>query len=562
MHHAGIQSNLSKFLEIRFQRDGNKEDIEKAVKLAETSASAQSAVGQSRLASALHTKSKSSKGEEGLKELEKAEKAVSKAIFHMRNVNLSHILTIASSIYKSQDALEHAKGNLGTERANILKNLGTMYEMRGKKSNRTEAADMDKALKHDDHAFEDSLSPPLISIIAAHKAGALCAGNTNWDRAKDILQRAIERLRKATPRWFSLEDHQYVLSQISGLSSLAATALLISELAAAQGDYKMMDPKKIVAALKLYETGRGIISSIVMDFKAELVKEEEIDGNRPQILQLRREEDEKEAGQVEKETKKRIPTFVGSLDTGTILNLAKYGPIVYFNVNKYRQDAIIITKKQVLLKSLEFSCQDLKDHVRAVRRKLSDQNKQNKKLISATNWLWTAVVNRILEVLGSEIKSPSPSSLPRIWWVTSGLLELLPLHAANDGQEMLTMSRVVSSYIPTLTSLKYVRDAGRCGSRPPRPRPFGTESAPKKPTMLVIMKQHTVGKCSLDVEEEYKNIESSMSRLYKMENPTKERVKEALKSANMVHFSCHGKTDAEKPSRSGLLHKEDKNNES
>lgn len=51
--------------------------------------------------------------------------------------------------------------------------------------------------------------------------------------------------------------------------------------------------------------------------------------------------------------------------------------------------------------------------------------------------------------------------LPRIWWIGTGLASSLPFHAAGHhttGSVENTYSCAISSYTPSLKSLRYVRD--------------------------------------------------------------------------------------------------------
>jgi hypothetical protein len=55
---------------------------------------------------------------------------------------------------------------------------------------------------------------------------------------------------------------------------------------------------------------------------------------------------------------------------------------------------------------------------------------------------------------------PDVGVWPRVCWISTGLLSILPIHAAgyHDVKEPRnTIDRVISSYIPTLKSLSYAR---------------------------------------------------------------------------------------------------------
>ena len=72
-------------------------------------------------------------------------------------------------------------------------------------------------------------------------------------------------------------------------------------------------------------------------------------------------------------------------------------------------------------------------------------------------WLWDDVVEPVLDELGFKQKSNSP----RVWWVGSGLLNILPIHAAgyhDCNPPKSALDCVVSSYTPTIQALSYARD--------------------------------------------------------------------------------------------------------
>ena len=78
-------------------------------------------------------------------------------------------------------------------------------------------------------------------------------------------------------------------------------------------------------------------------------------------------------------------------------------------------------------------------------------------------WLWTAAAQPIMAHLGFTKLAPGASS-PRLWWVTSGWINLLPIHAAGDhrrarqtGECCTVMDLVISSYTPSVAVLHAAR---------------------------------------------------------------------------------------------------------
>lgn len=112
--------------------------------------------------------------------------------------------------------------------------------------------------------------------------------------------------------------------------------------------------------------------------------------------------------------------------------LAEHGPLVSFNVTEYRSDAFLVTKTGISdmpLPKLNFD--DLahnavqlvgKDRISTGRR--STKPERQKRLQSLLSWLWNVAVEPVLNRLGLLTQPRSLVQLPRIWWVTSGLMGL------------------------------------------------------------------------------------------------------------------------------------------
>ncbi|KAK6530453.1 hypothetical protein TWF694_003805 [Orbilia ellipsospora] len=76
-------------------------------------------------------------------------------------------------------------------------------------------------------------------------------------------------------------------------------------------------------------------------------------------------------------------------------------------------------------------------------------------------WLWDAAVSKILAELQFVDTPASDEDWPRVWWIPTGKLTLLPLHAAgyhmNPSSTERALDRVISSYSPSIKALKYAR---------------------------------------------------------------------------------------------------------
>src|SRR5437016_4796016 len=71
-------------------------------------------------------------------------------------------------------------------------------------------------------------------------------------------------------------------------------------------------------------------------------------------------------------------------------------------------------------------------------------------------WLWTVAVGPILHELGFTAPPDQNEVWPRVWWVRTGLLSVLPIHAAGYhdlGPSNAAIDRVICSYSPTVKDL-------------------------------------------------------------------------------------------------------------
>ncbi|KAM0345609.1 hypothetical protein ACHAPU_006262 [Fusarium lateritium] len=233
--------------------------------------------------------------------------------------------------------------------------------------------------------------------------------------------------------------------------------------------------------------------------------------------------------------------------------LGKSGPIVSFNITRLSSHAFVITEKGVSL--LDIESETLNHQI--VREKANmlfgpeslliesvqmNLMRRNKRLRQMLLWLWEAAVKPVLDSLGLLKEQPvsSPLDLPRLWWVTSGILGQFPLHAAGnkwgDSLES-TMSHVVSSYVPTLRSLEHARAKA------------GSVSDSHKPRSLIVAMRETTGKPSLKIDEEVASL-ADFTCATVLECPTRSAVLRHLENSDIVHLACHGEADALHPRKS------------
>ncbi|CUS09060.1 unnamed protein product, partial [Tuber aestivum] len=310
--------------------------------------------------------------------------------------------------------------------------------------------DFKKCLSLYHEAFQCCTSPPRRRIRAARRAATLLYSARMFPESSSILEDAVNLMPYVDLRFLTRDDQQHILSQISGLASHASSMALQAGREAYHG-------------LKLLELGRGIIMGFSIDARSEasdlktdhpLVFDQfnslrveidsELDGTNcasdetPELCQTRaisrRYEAVNEMEQILKHIRS-LPGYDGFLlppPRDALMKMATNGPIVVFNSTFYRSDAIIVTTSAIT--SLELTELSYADTVSRMNQ-----------LASSGAMIRDAV---------------HENNLKRIWWIGVGQLSMAPFHAAGDhspGSTRNTISRAISTYIPTIKALSYAR---------------------------------------------------------------------------------------------------------
>jgi hypothetical protein len=248
-------------------------------------------------------------------------------------------------------------------------------------------------------------------------------------------------------------------------------------------------------------------------------------------------------------------TFLVGPSESELKELAGSGPIIVLNVSRFRSDAFLLTSagiRSICLPLLQFS--DLLIYTdgfnelssRDLRRYL--EGKQQLKTI--LEWLWDVAVEPCLRELGITHAPRDDNSWPHVWWVSSGLLAVLPLHAAGYHDDTLSrtcLDRVVSSYVPTVRSLAYAQQ--------------NLAKVPNSPTQNVILIPMAKTPSHADlpfVDAEIDHLTELLRKSSKINttivsNPRRKELLSTIGNYQIVHFSCHGLASVKNPSESQLL---------
>ncbi|MFC4020215.1 CHAT domain-containing protein [Micromonospora sp. GCM10011542] len=238
------------------------------------------------------------------------------------------------------------------------------------------------------------------------------------------------------------------------------------------------------------------------------------------------------------------------------------GPVVLVNVAARRCDALVVADGEVTVVPLPgLTLAELVTRVAAFLSAIevltgtaegSGRQAQRRRsaarsvLRQTLDWLWRVIAAPVLDTIGptrpASASGPDGSSPeaagPRLWWCPTGLLTLLPLHAAGplaggDG----VLDRVVPSYTASLRALAHARRGV-----PARPEPVGSA--------LVVGMPHTPGLADLPgVVREEEIVRRHLPRVRSLTGPaaTPAAVLAALPHQPVAHLSCHGTQDLAAP---------------
>ncbi|RYP54761.1 hypothetical protein DL769_010292 [Monosporascus sp. CRB-8-3] len=447
------------------------------------------------------------------------------------------------------------------DRAGLLNNLGNWFANRFERT--ISIDDLNRALTSYKEGWRCHTASPFVRIRLARQAANILTLQSNWEESSLLLQEAVNLLPAVSPRSLKHTDKQHMLADFAGLASMAAATALNSG-------------KEAYHALQLLELGRGVIAGLLMEMRSDISDlQQQHPGLADEFTSLRDELDapmdksspistddtlswesqakrRHEADQKFSELITKIRAQSGFYNfllpptAEELMAAADPNPIIVVNLSSYRCDAFLIRRDRI--KVLELPGLTLEEVQERAR------NLQLSRLIipsSLLEWLWDVVARPSLDALGFR-DTISDDNWPRIWWVPTGLLSQLPLHAAGrhaPGSAETVLDRVMSSYASSVKALIY-------GCRLHIHKPA---SPPSNHALLVAM--HETKGLSANGILPFAAAEVEMLNNFCPELqlkpitpiPRKDDVLKHLQACRIFHFAGHGQSDPTEPSQSCLL---------
>ncbi|MFF4529450.1 CHAT domain-containing protein [Streptomyces sp. NPDC001407] len=472
--------------------------------------------------------------------------------------------------------------------SNALASLGHALKLRhthkGAEEDRVEAVSVWE------RAAGTTAASASMRIDAARAAGHLAA-SSDPRRAAGILERAVLLLPEVAPRRLKRGDQQQALIRTRQLAADAiAQVLADSGVDARQGAMR---------ALGLAEAGRAVLLSQTLDTRSDL---SELRHQHPDLAvrfnELRELLDQDDAAtttltgtsQVARlgherhrlaaeleALLERIRACEGFAAFGRppileeLLPDSAHGPVVTFNVNRYRSDALLLTRHGVSSCPLpRLTVNETLGQVDAfytaldeARAPAGDRVSAQRALRRVLEWLWDAAAEPVLSALtalGELGAPPGGEPLPRLWWTLAGPLGVLPLHAAGyhtkggepGGHRRTVMDRVISSYTPTIRTLHHTRQHSQPPSGPLRSLIIAMPDTPGLDAPLRHVREEA-RRVKAHLPHPVQLIGPEPGSISRTDTPTAAAVRSQLPHCAIAHFACHGVSDSADPSQSRLL---------
>lgn len=436
-------------------------------------------------------------------------------------------------------------------RAARLRNHGTWLVHRAERNN--SSIDFDRALDSYLKAWDCSSAPPSDRIRACMESSKILTSRSEWQKLSSLLEGAIKLLPSVGLRYLRPSDKERLLAEFSGLASIAAAVSLNAD-------------RSAYYALELLESGRGVIAGAFMEMQVDV---SELAQQHPTLadayMRLQRDLNSIEnfeflnpsRRQMERQigTEQRLNKLIAQIralpglekflmppTANEMMAAAVSGPIVVLNTSEHRCDAFLIQHNQIRI--IKLHTLNLED----IRKYSTFEGTSHNMTVMHFKWLWDTIACPILDALG--FNDPvSDDEWPHVWWIPTGLLTRLPIHAAGDYIEdsgNTVLDRVMSSYSSSVKSLVYGR----------RALPRNSSIQQTGQACLVGMSQ-TSGLPTLKfVEREIKIVRKMCQKLQiraVLPPLLKKSVLEQLNTCTMFHFAGRGHSSPAGPSKSSLI---------
>ncbi|KAF5614487.1 TPR domain protein [Fusarium sp. NRRL 25303] len=410
----------------------------------------------------------------------------------------------------------------------------------------------------------NSIAHPLLGIEAARDAIRIFKFHGRLEEANSLTQKALQLLPMACHPTIARQDQQHAIQQMSRFAAEACSlsllvgktqeALLSIEFSCEIILYHLI---KYGNKLSLLEQHSKRSAERFDQFRSAAAQPvDTMDQVTIQDRIVPEAQDFAHDHDFELALIRNLPKFRSFLTLPNLDDLVKGvtdGSIVIVNITPLSSDAIIILpsgkgiRSLNLPKAISVGNLFLDKYSKAFGRIRKSQGleeqdiESNKDLYDEQflSWLWTACVDPIVKEIA---ESQSSSSTPRVWWIGTGIASRFPFHAAGNSEGS-TLDNVISSYIPSVTSLTETKASMTCS---------GTNG--ERNSLTIVMTPKDSDGCQpTDPTDVLRIIEEAPGETFKvvtLSEPSLEETLENMRRSQVIHFTCDGYSDPLKPSQS------------
>ncbi|KAB8268074.1 CHAT domain-containing protein [Aspergillus minisclerotigenes] len=576
---AGRHQSLGLAYKEIYERTGSIADIESAIQHLQTAleyTNEEDSLDRADLARHLADAYKKGHGRSGeMTNLELSIEQLKKAVdkWHDDELGQPYRVTLLAYMYRKryhqtgamedlEAAIQYYQKALDTSpkdhrnRASKQYDCGSVYHVRYWKTGTI--TDRQAAIYHYQEALGHSLSTAVDRLRPALALLGLCIQIEDWTLAYGTASTTTSLIPLLDFHSIGNSDKQNLLTRLVGLASDSAAVTL-------------MAGKTPYEAIRLLELSRGVLigslseiradvsalekkypqlaeeyimlRDILISSKASMAHSDQLNGpEETDQVDLRYNTGQKLQQLIQ--DIRQLPDFdqfplAPSKDE--LMAAAAPGPIAIINVNKLRCDALLIQKTEIRTLPLPHLRQR---DILACARDLELPESLSTHLLE---WLWDTLAEPVLQALGFT-ETPT-KSWPRMWWIPTGPLAKLPIHAAGYHSQRdsshTVLDRVISSYSSSVRALTQ--------SRQQQTSTKSKEVAmSRKPEKAVLLGMPELQYASREIE-----ILDGLCRSMELQvckpQPCRADLLAALEDCDIFHFAGHGRTDLLDPLNSALI---------
>jgi tetratricopeptide (TPR) repeat protein len=489
---------------------------------------------------------------------------------HALNIMLRHRFLLAGDRRDIVEAVEAAEGSVAALAADHPEQAGRLFDLantrRARLHRQENPTDYDRALSEFRAGAQIRTASPADRVTCGGQWAKTAGIRGQWTEVRAACATVLELVPQLVSHTLDFGDRRRHIEELQGMAQLAARAAL--ELTGSADE-----------AWAVLEAGRGVLLGQALGVRSDLA---DLGTAEPDLaeqvvhLRARLNGPPREDGLVDDgiatmlrpltgdrrelvdrwqelmETIRSRPDFERFGLPPTVDELrraAAGGPIVAVSISGAGCDALILTEdgsdRLELPDLTEARVVEQADlFLRALDPPTGEQIDTDT-MHQVLEWLWNTVAEPVLASLGLTAPPQPSADWPRMWWMPTGALTVLPLHAAGYHRDPTSgrsvLERVVSSYTPTVRMLLHARQ---------RPQP-------KRETLAVGINQTADDRVPAlyMAEREATTVHQLLGGRPPLLGKwaTREAVRSAMPTAAWIHFACHALSDRADPARSHLM---------